>query len=67
MNTTDFLNIVTAICPDRTAIIFERERYTFDQLNQRTNSLANALSKLGVGKGDRVALLQVNCNECVEA
>jgi acyl-CoA synthetase (AMP-forming)/AMP-acid ligase II len=67
MNTTDFLNIVTAICPDRTAIIFEGERYTYGQLGQRTNSLADALSKLGVGKGDRVAMLQVNCNQCVEA
>ncbi len=66
MNTTDFLSISTAICPDRTAIIFEGKRYTFSQLNDRVNRLANALSNLGVNKGDRVAILQVNCNQCVE-
>ena len=66
MNTTDFLNIATAICPDKTAIVFEDKRYTFSQLNERVNRLANGLLKLGVKKGDRVAFLQVNCNQCVE-
>jgi len=66
VNTTDFLNIATAICPDKTAIVFEDKRYTFSQLNERVNRLANGLLKLGVKKGDRVAFLQVNCNQCVE-
>jgi acyl-CoA synthetase (AMP-forming)/AMP-acid ligase II len=66
MNTTEFLTISSAICPDRTAIIFEGNRYTFAQLNERVNRLANGLAKLGVKKGDHVALLQVNCNQCVE-
>jgi acyl-CoA synthetase (AMP-forming)/AMP-acid ligase II len=66
MNTTEFLNIATAICPDKEAIVFEGNRYTFSQLNERVNRLANGLAKLGVKKGDRVALLQVNCNQCVE-
>ena len=67
MNTTDFLSIATSICPDKVAIVFEGKRYTFSQLNDRVNRLGNALSNLGVKKGDRVALLQVNCNQCVEA
>jgi acyl-CoA synthetase (AMP-forming)/AMP-acid ligase II len=66
VNTTDFLNIAAAICPDRTAIVFEDRRYTFGQLNERVNRLANGLMKLGVQKGDRVSFLQVNCNQCVE-
>ncbi len=66
MNTTEFLSIAMAICPDKTATVFEGKRYTFSQLNDRVNSLANALSNLGVDKGDRVAMLQVNCNQCVE-
>jgi acyl-CoA synthetase (AMP-forming)/AMP-acid ligase II len=66
VNTTDFLNIASAICPDRTAIVFEDKRYTFSQLNERVNRLANGLLKLGVKKGDRVSFLQVNCNQCVE-
>ena len=66
MNTADFLNIATSICPDKVAIIFEGKGFTFRQLNERGNRLANGLAKLGVSKGDRVALLQVNCNQCVE-
>jgi acyl-CoA synthetase (AMP-forming)/AMP-acid ligase II len=66
MNIAELLAISSAICPDRLAIIFEDNQYTFSQLYERVNRLANALAKLGVKKGDRVALLQVNCNECVE-
>ncbi|MBI4187333.1 MAG: long-chain-fatty-acid--CoA ligase [Chloroflexi bacterium] len=67
MNTTEFLSIAEAICPQRAAIVFEGKSYTFSQLNERTNRLASALRGLGVARGDRVALLQVNCNQCVEA
>ncbi len=66
MNTTEFLSIATAICPDRLAIVFEERRYTFSQLNERANRLANGLKKIGMQKGDRIAFLQVNCNQCVE-
>ncbi|MFC1874387.1 AMP-binding protein [Chloroflexota bacterium] len=66
MNTAEFLNIATAICPDKEAIVFEGNRFTFGQLNDRVNRLGNALVKLGVKSGDRVALLQVNSNQCVE-
>ena len=66
MNTTEFLTIANAICPDKTCIVFEGDRYTFSQLNDRVNRLGNALLNLGVQKGDRVAMLQVNTNQCVE-
>jgi acyl-CoA synthetase (AMP-forming)/AMP-acid ligase II len=66
VNTTDFLSIAAAICPDKAAIVFEDKRYTFSQLSERVNRLANGLLKLGVSKGDRVSFLQVNCNQCVE-
>ncbi len=66
MNTTDFLTISSAICPDRDAIVFEGKRITYSQINQRVNKLGNALAKAGIKKGDRVAMLQVNCPECLE-
>ncbi|MBN1190788.1 MAG: long-chain-fatty-acid--CoA ligase [Dehalococcoidales bacterium] len=66
MNTGEFLSISSAICPDRLAVIFEGKRNTFDQLNQRVERLAVALRKMGVKKGDKVALLQVNCIQCIE-
>jgi fatty-acyl-CoA synthase len=66
VNTTDFINIAAAICPEKEAIVFEDKRYTFSQLSERINRLANGLIKLGVKKGDRVSFIQVNCNQCVE-
>jgi len=66
VNTTDFLSIATSICPDRVVVVFERKKYTFSQLNERVDRLANALSSLSVKKGDRLAMLQVNCNQFVE-
>jgi acyl-CoA synthetase (AMP-forming)/AMP-acid ligase II len=66
MNTTDFLSIAAAICPDRNAMIFEGKRYTYTMLADRVNRMSNVLQKLGVEKGDRVAMFQVNCPECLE-
>jgi len=66
MNTTDFLNIATAICPDREIMVFHEKRWSFEQTNDRINRLANALIKLGIEKGDRVGILQVNCYQYVE-
>ena len=67
MNTTDFLSIANAICPDRDATVFEGKRRTYSQTGERVNRLSNAFAELGVKKGDRVAILQVNCPECVES
>ena len=66
MNTSEFLAISSAIVPEREALVFEGQRITYSELDDRVNRLASALSRLGVGPGDRVAVLQVNCNEHVE-
>ena len=67
MNTTDFLNIASVICPDRELIVMKGKRLTFAQVAERVNRLANGLAKLGVKYGDRIAMLQVNCAEYLEA
>jgi acyl-CoA synthetase (AMP-forming)/AMP-acid ligase II len=41
-------------------------RFTFRQTNERVNRLANALTALGLGKGDVVAFLSTNRVEVVE-
>ena len=66
MNTTEFLNITSLIVPDRTAIVFDGKRFSFQELEERIKRLANALSGMGVGAGDRIATMQVNCNENIE-
>jgi acyl-CoA synthetase (AMP-forming)/AMP-acid ligase II len=67
MNTADFLDIATAICPDRDSIVFEGGKRAYFQMCEQVNRLSNALIRLGVKKGDRVAILQVNCPEIVES
>jgi acyl-CoA synthetase (AMP-forming)/AMP-acid ligase II len=67
MNTTEFLSIAAAICPEKEAIVFEGQRITYAQLSERVNRLANGLLHLGVKKGDRVAFLNVNCPHAAES
>ncbi|MFO8101057.1 MAG: long-chain-fatty-acid--CoA ligase [Dehalococcoidia bacterium] len=66
MNTTEFLNIASLITPDRPCVIFEGKRYTYAEVADRVNRLANALLGMGIQKGDRVAILQVNTSQFVE-
>ena len=66
MNTSEFLLIAGAIVPDRPALLFEGQQFTFAQLQERVNRVANGLADLGVGKGDRVATMQVNCHQSIE-
>lgn len=66
MNTSEFLMIASAIVPERDAIVFNGQRYSFELLQERVNRLANAISELGVEPGDRVAAMQTNCNHLIE-
>ncbi len=45
---------------DRTFLVFEDERLTFQEHYQRVASLASALQGMGVGKGDRVVIAMRN-------
>jgi len=67
MNTTDFLSIANAICPERDSIVFEGKRWTYGQITERANRLANALVQLGIKQGDRIGILQVNCGQYIES
>ncbi len=46
--------------PDHVAITFNEIHFTYKELNERVNRFAHALLKMGVEKGDRIALLLVN-------
>ncbi|MEN6301659.1 MAG: AMP-binding protein [Armatimonadia bacterium] len=46
---------------DRTAVIFEDQRYTYADLDTLIRAFAASLPSLGVGPGDRVALVLPNC------
>ncbi len=64
---TEFLDLSALLVPERTAIAFEGKRYSYAELKERVNRLADSLNRLGLAKGDRVAILEVNCNQYVEA
>ncbi|MBA7483356.1 Long-chain-fatty-acid--CoA ligase FadD13 [subsurface metagenome] len=64
---TEFLDLSALLVPERIAIVFEGERYSYAQLRERVNRLADSLNRLGLEKGERVAIFDVNCNEYVEA
>lgn len=64
---SEFLDLPAMLVPERTAIVFEGKRYSYAGLKERVNRMADSLSRLGVKKGDRVAIFEVNCNEYVEA
>lgn len=50
-----------AFAPDKTAIAFEGERLSYGALAARVERTATALKQeLGVGRGDRVAILSLN-------
>ena len=66
MNTAEFLTIANMIAPDKEAIVFEDTRLTYAELNARSNQLASRMQSWGVGSGDRVGIMQVNCNEVIE-
>lgn len=47
--------------PDRKAVVSGGVQYTFGEFAERAARLSNALISLGLGKGDRVAMLDRNC------
>ncbi len=63
------LGITTAAIhhPDEVALIDERGSLTFDQLHRRTNALARAFERMGIGYGDGVGIMCRNHRGFIEA
>ena len=53
--------------PARTAVVCGNQRFTYAQFAERASRLAGALREMGVGPGDRVAFLSINCHRLLEA
>lgn len=51
--------------PDKEALIFKDQRYTYRQLGEKVDRLAEALLRLGIKKGDKVAVDLPNWPEFV--
>jgi acyl-CoA synthetase (AMP-forming)/AMP-acid ligase II len=48
--------------PDHIAVVFEDQRLTWCQFNQRVNRLANAFLNLGISEGDMIATILPNAS-----
>lgn len=59
----DLLDQHAAAHPDREAVVFPTERYTYRDLADRAAAVSRGLLALGVGPGDRVGYF---LNECID-
>ena len=65
MNFTEFILEKAARVPNKPAIVFENNIYTYGDLNNLVKKYASLLAWLGIKKGDRVALQLPNCVEFI--
>lgn len=66
MDVGQILTLTANKYPNRTAIIFENRRFTYQEFNWRVNQFAHSLLELDLRKGGRVAALLFNSNHLVE-
>lgn len=67
MNITTTLTQNAKRFSDKMAITYEERSYTYQQLNEEVNQLANGLVEAGLQKGDKVSLFMKNSDHYVVA
>jgi len=55
----------TSLCPKKVALIYNRERMTYEELNKRVDNFASGIASLGLKKGDRFVIDLPNSPELV--
>lgn len=66
MNLADVIVDSATRFPDKRALAFGARRLTYEQLVERVRCLAGGLQRLGVGRGDHVALIADNSDAVFE-
>ena len=56
---------VLSLYPNKPAILFEEQKWTFQDLENYSNKVANLLLKNGIKSGSSIALFMTNCPEYV--
>ena len=67
MLVNDFLRDSARRLPDKVALVCDRQRFTYAQIDEQANRVANALITMGVRRGDRLAIWLPNSLETVTA
>jgi long-chain acyl-CoA synthetase len=66
MNIAQGLLHAKKISGTRQAVVCGETRYTWEDFDQRTDALARGLANLGMQRGDRLAVLMLNCHRYLE-
>ena len=66
LNPLDFLERSALVYPNKPAVVYKDQTFTYAQLHERVSRLAGALHQAGVQKGDRVAYLLPNIPPMLE-
>jgi fatty-acyl-CoA synthase len=62
-----FLRYARQQFPSKTAVVCGEQRFTYAEFAERASRLAGVLCGAGIGAGDRVAFLSLNCHRLLEA
>ena len=60
MNICEHLFVTAKLFPDKEAVVFQGQRFTYAQLASMTAAAAEQLSAAGIERGDRVAIMLPN-------
>ncbi|MGB6063900.1 MAG: long-chain fatty acid--CoA ligase [Desulfomonilaceae bacterium] len=63
INLASYLENSRAAHPDKIALIFDDMKWTFKEIDEKANAIANGLRDMGVEKGERVSLFLPNVPE----
>ena len=63
----NFLERSVLVYPEKTAVVYNDKRYSYQEFYERVNQLASALQKAGIKKGDKVAFICPNTPPLLEA
>ncbi|HYP29663.1 MAG TPA: long-chain fatty acid--CoA ligase [Blastocatellia bacterium] len=59
------LNLSASLFADRPATVFLGAKMTYSEIKAHADRLATALSRLGIGRGDRVGIMLPNCPQYI--
>lgn len=66
LNFSDAVRVNAGKYPDREALADAHRCFTWKEVDERADRLANALISMGLKKGDKIAILLENCVEIIE-
>lgn len=61
----DSLLTTEQLLPDKVAAVVEGEKYTYKELSYAAKCMSNSLTKMGINRGDRVAIYMDNTWSCI--